>query len=408
MQAKVHSSETSASQIHSSNPIMLVLPRNNQRNALIAHLLHDLPSAYYALTEQEQTFSGMTAHILEALREQGLGQATLRANASDEKAGQALGTALANANIEVLVLDHFDLLDADPSEWVRGLLQTLPKAVHLVISSRRLDSGYWNPLIKSGAAGILGDITRIGGSVLDGEPDRLEVYALGRGAVWFEGRSVTRWDGPLTRRLFYFLLDRGPVSRMTIFETFWPTLPVREATNVFHVTKRKMNETIGRDVTDYADRHYLVSGKAHLHYDVAAFQAAAHEADMAISDEQSISAWQRAIELYRHPFLMEETTPWVVARRTELREQYAQALIGMARAYQRQHEVDLALSYYLRALRELPVREDLHTQVMKLHAERGDKQAAIAQYLQLQQRLSDSLGITPAREVTRLYTRLTH
>ncbi len=407
MQSRVQPPPTTTDPWTLSSPITLIAPRNNQRNQLIAPFLSDSRNAYYALQDTDQNYNDLTANILNVLREQGAAIPVGRATVDDEKAGQVLGAALAQAGIEVLVLDEADRLSADPSEWVRGLVQTLPSSAHVVISARQLDATQWNPLIESGAAEVIGDINPTGSPTFDGQSGRLEVYALGIGEVWYEGRVVTRWDGPLTRRLFYFLLDRGPVSRMTIFETFWPSLPIREATNVFHVTKRKMNETIGDDVTDYSDRHYGVSDKVHLVYDVAAFEAATHEADIAITDDASMKAWERAIRVYRHPFLMQETTPWTMTRRNELRDQYAQALIGTARTHQRQGDIDMALAHYLRALREVPLREDLHNQVMKLYVERGNNPAAVAQYERMRQCLADALGIAPARESTQLYNKLT-
>ncbi len=391
-------------QANLGSAIGLVFPHDERRNRVIAEYLEQPSTAYYGLEVDDATGSELTAHILEALVEQGFDVRKSRVPADDADAGRALGAAL--GTVQTLVVDQFDRFTGDPSGWLEGLAGSIPSGSQVIISARNLDSSPWNPMLKSGVVSLVGERKSFGHRILDGEPGRLEVYALGLGTVWFEGRSVTHWDGPLTRRLFYFLLDRGPVSRTTIFETFWPNLPVREATNVFHVTKRKMNETIGMDVTDYIDRHYRVGAGVRLYYDVAEFEGALHQADMGSGEESEIG-WQRAIELYRHNFLMHETASWAVLRRDELREGYAQALVSMARVYQRRNEIDMALNHYLRAIREVPMREDLHHQVMKLYAEKGDRAAAIDQYERLRTRLADTLGIPPAKESTTLYNKLT-
>jgi len=234
---------------------------------------------------------------------------------------------------------------------------------------------------------------------------QLEVFSLGNGAVWYEGRLITKWDGPLTRRLFYYLLDRGPVSRLQIFDTFWPSLPTREATNVFHVTKRKMNETLGCDATDYNERHYRIGDHVPLYYDVTIFEQTLIVAETA-NEDTAVAALERAVWLYRQPFLSSDITPWIVARRTELRDKYVNALVSLARAYQSRRSEELALMYYLRAIREAPLREDLYAQAMTIYADTNDKQTAVALYETLRTRLAEQLQIAPGRETTKLYTKL--
>ncbi len=384
-------------------PITLVSPRDNNRNAVIVPYLANPGAAYYALTEADITFPVLSGHVIEALTAQGYATGRGNVGETDQDAGRALGKALTKAGVEILVLDEYDHIPVDPSEWITGLVGSLTAASHVVINARELNYSVWSALIGRGTAEVAGG--QEGVPKADDADQRMEVYALGQGAVWYEGRVVSRWDGPLTRRLFYFLLDHGPVSRLAIFEAFWPNLPIREATNVFHVTKRKMNETIGCDATDYSDRHYMINEQVRLHYDVADFEGALREADAAQGDE-SVSAWERAIHLYRHPFLFEEKTAWIVERRKILREGYAGALIGLARIFQHRKDNDQALMFFMRAINEAPLREDLYLQVMRLYAERGEKKAALAQYENLNRRLSTQLGIAPAREIATLAAKL--
>ena len=78
---------------------------------------------------------------------------------------------------------------------------------------------------------------------------QLEVYAFGRGHALVNGLPITNWDGALPRNLFFFFMDHPLVTRDEIFETFWPDLSVKEATNVFHVTKRKITERISMKIS---------------------------------------------------------------------------------------------------------------------------------------------------------------
>lgn len=79
----------------------------------------------------------------------------------------------------------------------------------------------------------------------------LEVFGQGHGTVKINGCTVHTWDGVLPKNLFFYFIDRGITTRDAIFQSFWPKLPIKEATNVFHVTKRKISEIIGFDLTIY-------------------------------------------------------------------------------------------------------------------------------------------------------------
>jgi two-component SAPR family response regulator len=384
-------------------PILVLFPHNPARNLYVARYLTQNDTAYFALTSVQGTYQQLNTAILNTLEEQGYTVKKVKAANTPEEAGRALGQAI--AGMRTLILDQFDLFTGDSTAWLRGLADGIGGKFQVVVSARNLDHTAMNPLLHDKVAAVIEEDTRTPEPTFNGEPHQLSVRALGIGSVWFEGSLITHWDGPLTRRLFYYLLDRGPVSRAQIFETFWPNLPIREATNVFHVTKRKMNETIGIDVTDYVDRHYRIADRVRLYYDVATFEKALSEAEEGYGDESNAS-WDRAIAIYRHQFLVTEAMPWVINRRQQLREGYAQALISMGRTYLKNNDTVRALNHFLRAIIEVPMREDLHLQVMRLQADSGNVSAALAQYELLERRLRETLNIRPGKEAQQLYARL--
>jgi two-component SAPR family response regulator len=201
------------------------------------------------------------------------------------------------------------------------------------------------------------------------------------------------------------------VTRDEIFETFWPNLNVKEATNVFHVTKRKISERIGAKVSDnksyeltqYSGGFYMPSKKIVRHYDVSDFQDAIEQSMIATSDEKEKDLLIRAIELYKEPFLQTVSMQWVGDRREHLKQLYAQALIGMARLHKRNHELRHALGYFARALKETPEREDLHREVMMIYMEQNHYDDAYRQYTTLERILDQLLGIGPSSETRDLF-----
>src|SRR5262249_51927401 len=133
-----------------------------------------------------------------------------------------------------LFLDQLDYLtlDDDARQFFQHLLYR--PALPIVINSRYLRWHFWSPFVSRGQAQLVGD------DWTGGEQPTIDIHAFSHGNVLAEGVPVTDWNGPLVRNLFYYLVDHPMVTRAEIFETFWPELPVKEATNVFHVTKRKI------------------------------------------------------------------------------------------------------------------------------------------------------------------------
>ncbi len=99
--------------------------------------------------------------------------------------------------------------------------------------------------------------------------------------------------------------------------------------------------------------------------------------------------------------------PWIDERREHLRLTYASALISVGRIFKSLNETDKAISFYLRALREVPQREDIHRDVMTIYEGRGERDKAVAQYKALKDILKRTLGITPSSATRTLYSMLT-
>lgn len=397
-------------------PIAIIYPRHRSRSALVAMFLqHFGPNVlYYSLGVREATLEAWLGRMVDAPAfPETFGErvrAALKARAKPEELAAALGADLASVTngATMLLLDTFDHLTPSKTidRFFRALPDELPKGMQIVINSRLLRVQPWNDLVLAGQAAVVGADNAIDGSIYGDAEKRsqLEVLALSGGHVYADGRPVTSWDGSLPRHLFYFFVDHPMITRDEIFEVFWPKMSVKEATNVFHVTKRKISERLGFELTNYASGFYIPSPRVQVHYDVRIFEAAVHDA---IEIEESAPAnWALAVQTYRSHFLPAINTPWVQARRDELQNKYAQALIGLGRYYRREGQPNMAQGYLLRALREKPDWEDVHRDVMAVYAEQGRRADAVAQYRQLERTLRSMFGIQPSRETRALYDRI--
>ncbi|MGQ9909478.1 MAG: AfsR/SARP family transcriptional regulator [Candidatus Flexifilum sp.] len=375
---------------------------NTFLSAFLSHLESGL--LYYRITSEQTTIpqflNGLVAEFqtrVGASFGRNL-RHVLATNARSADLGQALAEDLneyskSTGRSVILYIDELDRLPMarDFEAFANALVEELDRRVQIAFNSRMLRQQPWYSLVKSGKAVVLGAEMRKDDmffTVEDEPKPQLEVYAFGRGHALVNGRPISSWDGSLPRNLFFFFIDRPLVTRAEIFETFWPELSVKEATNVFHVTKRKIAERISSQIDDgsnyeltqYLSGYYLPSDKVIRHYDVADFVESVNRAQVSDNEHEKAILYLRAIDLYRAPFLQTIDMPWIRERREALRGMYVQALTEMAHIAQGRDRAHEALGFYMRALREVPEREDLHQEVLKLYNELGMKEDAQRHY----------------------------
>jgi two-component SAPR family response regulator len=408
--------------------VVLLYPWSSYRNVFLAHFLsaRDSGLLYFRLTGQDQALHTWLADLADNLDEiqDGLSQNLRSAITAGQPGpmGEALAADLAryaNGQGLVLFLDEMDraTLDAGLQTFAEALVAALAPDIQLVINSRYLKLNPWHALVARGEACVLGTEKRANNvmfTVEDQLRPQLEVYAFGRGHVLVNGQEIVQWDGALPRKLFFYLMDYPLATRDDIFDIFWPELSVKEATNVFHVTKRKIGERISAQVDDkqnyeltqYKAGFYLPSDKVARYYDVYEFRTAVEQSMLAASDEQEAAHLLRAIDLYRQPFLTTIDMDWTNQRREELEQLYVQALISMARLHKRNGDWQPALGYFVRVIGIVPEREDVHREIMKLYVQQEMYDDACRQYRMLEKAINDSLQIQPSHETQALFEAL--
>lgn len=394
-------------------PSILISPRVRNKNWLMAFLLEQTAPAYYhALTSEEKDLKTFLHAFVETVQDYDpkFGRQTLEALGTSRVSAATLAEALigdlnkARPKPRLIALENLDYLTPENPivSFFHQLINDLPKNTQLVVSGRFIHYQMWMPLVEAGKTYVMGD--DVSGRIFAPETlqmPHLEVYGLGGGAVYVNGMPLTTWDGPLPRNLFYYFIDHPLVTRDEVFATFWPNLPTKEATNVFHVTKRKISERLGYEITAYSSGFYKPSGQLALHYDVSLFEKQMESNKNHLPD--SPDEWYRAIRLYRSPFLFKVDMSWVQKRRETLRGLYSEALVGIGRAYAKAQDSDQAIGFFLRALKEIPEREDIHRDLMKLYKESGKKDKAIEQYKLLCSVLDRKLSITPSKATQTVY-----
>jgi two-component SAPR family response regulator len=409
----------------SGKKVILLYPWTNYRTLFLTHFYENNRAGllYYRITEEQTSLTGWLGGMLTEFDKVNADfGTTLKGALESHEKPSALAEALASdlaaikAEQTTLYIDELDRIpfDNDFDKFINTLVNALPPHVQLVFNSRLLMHQPWYNLIQRGDAMVMGTERRKDDGMFTlekKEHPQLEVYALGSGYTIVNGQQVDNWDGALPRNLFFFFMDRPLVTRREIFETFWPELPIKEATNVFHVTKRKISERISLkidpsktyEMTQYSGGFYTPGEKLTRHYDVFDFQADVERAMISADENQEEELLLRAVDYYKSPFLEDTEMPWIAQRREQLRLLNSQALISLGRIYKRRGDTDQSLGFFTRSLAHTPEREDIHREIMNIYLRTGRKQDALFQYRQLAETLKTSYNINPSRETQDLY-----
>lgn len=306
----------------------------------------------------------------------------------------------------LIVLDNFELASGDElTRFVQALGAEVSPQTRVLITAHAARPN-WQMILQSGTVFQLDEQTELGASTFDESmlQGHLEVHALsGLARVSVDGFPISSWEGTLPKHLFFFFVDRPYVTREEVFEAFWPGFSVKDATNIFHVTKRKISEKLGYDLTIFENGAYVPNPRLTRFYDVAAFekhiQAAMSAPDLQTAEEN----WRAALDLYRGHFMKEAKTDWIVQRRAILKDMYVQALTSLGEIYRQQGQAELALAYFVRAASEKPEREDICRQTMALYAEQGRLDAVATEYKRLEDYLKTQLSARPSAETRDAY-----
>lgn len=133
--------------------------------------------------------------------------------------------------------------------------------------------------------------------------------------------------------------------------------------------------------------------------DTAEFEAAVREG--------SRSSLERAVEIYRGVLLPDCDDEWVVPERERLRQLYESSLLRLAELLEGVRDYRGAAEQLVRLLREDPLQEETHRQLMRIESLRGDRGAVVRTYETCAATLRRELGVDPSPATSQLLQRLT-
>jgi len=229
--------------------------------------------------------------------------------------------------------------------------------------------------------------------------------------------AADAWTTKRARDILCFIASRRHrrASKDTIIDTFWGEAEFEAVEKNFHPTVSHIrkalnsNQPLKQNFLLYRDGDYQLSPNFSYLIDTEEFDRLLSEGETARRArdfDRCISAYERAVNLYRGDFMQGSYDDWVEEQRSYYREQHLRLLEALAAVAQKTEDWSRSLQLAQEILRDDPYREDVHCMIMRAHAGQGNRHAVREQYETLRRLLKKELGVEPAAETQKIYREL--
>ncbi len=226
--------------------------------------------------------------------------------------------------------------------------------------------------------------------------------------MWVDGQQVGL-GGPKPRTLLAALLlqPRQVVPVERLIDLIWHESPPQTAGALVHTYVSSLRRALGTALVTRAPGYLLDISPEDS--DIELFGqhlATARTAERADEPSAAITAYQRALGLWRGPALHGVDAPFAASRALTLAESRLSAEEGLARCELATGRLDDATARLSALAAAHPSREDTRELLMRALHRAGRQADALAVYREAREHLLDELGIEPGEKLSQLHTQI--
>lgn len=228
-------------------------------------------------------------------------------------------------------------------------------------------------------------------------PHRVTVNCFGRLTVTIDGQPL-KFRTSKAEELFAYLVDNNgqPVHRNHIMDAFWNDYDGDRALILFNTTLHYLKKAFLQFGVKLSVIHHRGSyslDMSGIECDAVLFRNKADKLKK-ISNE-NVKAFEDAMDLYTGGYLEQNEYDWAHQKRMDIRQQYVQLVLSLARYDAEHRNGQKALDTLAKALAFVPVDKGINFMLLKLLKMKNDY-VSLQSYFQLyKDRLEAEFGLEP-------------
>jgi len=250
-------------------------------------------------------------------------------------------------------------------------------------------------------------------------PWPLKIFTLGRFSLVKDGRPV-RFSGkaqkkPLALLKALITLGGREVSEEYLLDILWYDADGDVAHKSFATTLHRLRKLVGNEKVLQLHEGRLTLDTRYCWVDVWAFERILGKVDVAWREREgdeskkakAIQLAERAIEMYRGPYLSGETDqPWTISYRERLRSKFLRNVKRVGLYWEQVGNCDKAVDCYQKGLEVDDLAEEFYQRLIWCYHSLGRRAEAITVYNRCRNTLSMVLGVEPSPSTENLCKKL--
>ncbi|MDP2954752.1 MAG: BTAD domain-containing putative transcriptional regulator, partial [Chloroflexota bacterium] len=207
--------------------------------------------------------------------------------------------------------------------------------------------------------------------------------------------------------MFYLLYHNKWVRKEALIDALWPELPPGRANSLFRTTLYRLRKVIHPDAVLFEAGRLRLNPLGRFWHDASDFERLMDEAAKLPSDNlDKGSVLERALDLYKGPFLEDVYSEWTGPIRTRFDVLYHKALLELAKFLlgRGNHRRALELCETLIQLDDSD--EEFYALAVKCSALAGDHELATRYLLRYEAKAGDTVATPQGSTVARTYQTL--
>jgi DNA-binding SARP family transcriptional activator/uncharacterized protein (DUF2249 family) len=246
---------------------------------------------------------------------------------------------------------------------------------------------------------------------LENWPWPLKVFTLGRFELIKDGKPIRfqrkAQQRPLSMLKAMIAFGGKEVREDHIMDALWPEADGDRAQQSFATNLHRLRQLLGYEKAILRQEGKLTLDDKFCWVDLWAFEAILEQADGQWKKERvekPIELTEKAIEMYKGPFLAKEIEqPRTISMRERLRNKFLRNVEKLGQHYQVSGQWEKALDCYLKGLEVDDLADEFYSGLMTCYHRLGRKTDALAVYNRHKKTLSSLPGIEPSPKTEAIY-----